>query len=170
MGPITGNTRSRQKVRTDSGKRTVPVAPPAPGGSPGGGGGGTGPPRLLWPPFSQPQSPSLMMNSATLQLFMPITHIVASFEIERLNCAPEIPSPIPVTNGYNLISTELVLMQMDLAPDGQTPVYRVCGTYCYTVNDALSQPYPLPFSVPAWANISTYALSEQDFIYGIMPV
>jgi hypothetical protein len=80
-----------------------------------------------------------------VQLASPTLIWVCDWTVSKAQSKPEIPAPEPADNSdWVLLDDHYEPAQVVLAPDGQTPIWRISGTYIYghkrpdttTINDA----------------------------------
>jgi len=137
----------------------MPMAapPPAPRFGPvlpvpattGSGDGSPGEVKDYIPPWTGKEPTTTDPTTVVIQLFQPSMRSVVTFQIERYGCMPEVPDPTPTLDGYVLLSTVISPLNLDIAPDGLTPIYRISGRYEYSLVYGAAQPENIPFSVPA---------------------
>lgn len=68
---------------------------------------------------------------AFVQLAAPTALWIADWTASRLNVPPDIPDPDAVPAGWVLLDKIIEPAQIGLMADGETPVYRISGTYFY---------------------------------------
>lgn len=99
-------------------------------------------------------------TQVALQLFQPYTNIAVHFAIERYGCDPEIPDSVPSVAGYSLLKQTLSPIQIEVGPDGSTPIFRLTGMYAYmNTSPTLNNPV-IPFPIPPWLSISPSQFTE----------
>lgn len=88
---------------------------------------------------------------AFVQLAAPTTLWVADWTASRFQICPDIPDPNQVKARWILMDQHVEPAEMELAGDGQTPLYRISGTYVYGCLNPSAQPTDdMAFGDPAW--------------------
>lgn len=109
-----------------------------------------------------------IFDCVNIQLFQPVSRKVVEFSIDRIGCPPDIPNPNPPDpptgqqQNYTLLSAIVSPIGVEVMADGATQVYRVTGTYTYSMLVANDNNMVIPFDVPSWVNVSTNLGNEQQ--------
>lgn len=144
--------------KTDTGKMAVPLA-----GSPG---------EQDYIPGNPESGGGDEPGFAVLTLSRPTTTVEYTFEAERASTPPIIPDPNVNDPNLVLLHEHLSPMAVGLAPDGQTPVYRIGGVYKYAAKIARRPGTPLPFGVHPWTRFHFNAVEAvfpiTNFAHGII--
>lgn len=160
---IKGSFKSQNK--TSKGIITLPIASSLSSSS-GGDDSGSGNPTCV-----------------NVQLFQPITKKVVEWSVERIGAVPQIPNPIPPGgqgslsggggsgSGLTLLSSYIAPIGMEVMPDGYSRIYRISGTYEYSMQNPLGDNDPVQFDIPTWLNIlpdQTTQLAKKSYTYGVI--
>jgi hypothetical protein len=70
-------------------------------------------------------------TAAFVQLARPTVLWITDFTASRFNHPPTVPHPDPENNDWVLLDVHYDLPQITVPADGQSPYYRISGTYFY---------------------------------------
>lgn len=105
-----------------------------------------------------------------LTVSSPIQYVKFSWVVERNGTVPNIPDWDLSTANLTLMSDSVRPAEQYLAPDGQTPVFRIEGLYTYCRNTAEDMSVSFPFPIVPWTSFDygQYSITEENVVHGIL--
>lgn len=111
-------------------------------------------------------------SCAFVQLAAPTLLWIADWTAEKNGAVPEIPHPTPADPNWVLLDEHVEPNEILVGPDGQSPTYRISGTYVYGHRNPSAQIITnVAFARPPWIRQTTSirrTLTMADLESGIL--
>jgi hypothetical protein len=101
-----------------------------------------------------------------------MTIVEYEFESERSAILALIPNPIVNDGNLTLLRDEVWPLAVGIAPDGQTPVYRIGGRYRYAAKQSRNASFDVQFGIHKLINFlydtTGTVLPQSNFVHGLI--